>query len=52
MSTGLARSKSKLPNPSSNTKNTGKQDYMMEAMAEPHAKAKWYPKSRKQEKPW
>jgi len=26
------RPKSKLPEPSSNTKNTGKQDYMAEAM--------------------
>jgi hypothetical protein len=41
---GLARPKSKLPNPSTNTKNTGKQDYMAEAMRAPQPKATWYPK--------
>jgi len=41
---GLARPKSKLPNPSTNTKNTGKQDYMAEAMNAP--------KTKKEKQPW
>ena len=41
MSVGIGRPKSKLPDPSSNTKNTGKQDYMMELMnASPSKKEK------------
>ena len=32
------RPKSKLPEPSTNMKNTGKQDYMSEAMNAPHTK--------------
>jgi len=39
MSLGMGRRpNSKLPEPSSNTKNTGKQDYMAEAMGAPSAK--------------
>ena len=41
MSIGIGRPKSKLPNPSTNTKSTGKQDYLAEAL-----------NSKKEKQPW
>jgi hypothetical protein len=42
MSLGMGRRpKSKLPEPSSNTKSTGKQDYMAEAMNAKKEKQPW-----------
>ncbi|MGD0511231.1 MAG: hypothetical protein ABSA33_05320 [Candidatus Micrarchaeaceae archaeon] len=38
MALGLARPKSKLPNPSTNFKSSGKQDYLAEAMNAPSHK--------------
>jgi hypothetical protein len=38
---GLGRPKSKLPEPSTNMKTTGKQDYMMEAMNTKKEKQPW-----------
>jgi hypothetical protein len=38
MALGLARPKSKLPNPSTNFKFSNKQDYMSEAMNAPSSK--------------
>ena len=41
MSLGIGRPKSKLPNPATNMKSTGKQDYLAEAL-----------NSKKEKQPW